>query len=105
MDLLGHSRPVYRVAYTADGKFLVSADLLGLIIKWDVRTGKEARRLEASKLHFYEGGQGVEEVGVRDLSFPRDGSFLACGRLINASNPLGAVSNPAVPVLDWKTGA
>ncbi len=68
-------------------------------------TDKEARRLEASKLHFYEGGQGVEEVGIRDLSLPRDGSFLACGRLINASNPLGAVSNSAVLVLNWKTGA
>jgi len=33
MNLPGHSRPVYRVAYMADGKFLVSADLLGLIIK------------------------------------------------------------------------
>ena len=33
MNLPGHSRPVYRVTYTADGKFLVSADLLGLINK------------------------------------------------------------------------
>ncbi len=105
MELPGHSRPVYRVAYTADGKFLVSADLLGLIIQWDVRTGKEARRLDASKLHLYEGGQGVDYGGIRDLSFSRDGSFLACAGLINASNPLGAVSNPAVLVLDWKTGA
>ena len=105
MDLPGHSRPVYRVAYTADGKHLVSADLMGLIIQWDVRTGKEARRLDASKLHLYEGGQGVDYGGVRDLSFSRDGAFLACCGLINASNPLGAVSNPAVLVLDWKTGA
>ncbi len=105
MDLPGHARPVYRVAYTADGKFLVSADLLGLIIQWDVRTGKEARRLDASKLHLYEGGQGVDHGGIRDLSFSRDWSFLACSGLINASNPLGTVSNPVVLVLDWKTGA
>jgi WD40 repeat protein len=105
MDLPGYSRPVYRVAYTADGKFLVSADLMGLIIEWDVRTGKEARRLDASKLHLYEAGQGVDYGGVRDLSFSRDGSYLACSGLINASNPLGAVSNPAVLVLDWKSGA
>lgn len=103
-DLSGHSRPVYRVAYTADGKFLISADLLGVIIQWDVRSGKEARRLDASKLHLYEGGQGVDYGGIRDLSFSRDGSFLACGGLINASNPLGAVSNPAVLVLEWKNG-
>ena len=69
MDLPGHSRPVYRVAYTADGKHLLSADLMGLIIQWDAKTGKEARRLDAAKLHLYEGGQGVDYGGVRDLSF------------------------------------
>jgi WD40 repeat protein len=105
MDLPGHSRPVYRVAYTADGKSLVSADLMGLIIEWDVRIGKEARRLDASKLHLYEAGQAVDYGGVRDFSFSRDESLLVCSGLINASNPLGAVSNPAVLVLDWKTGA
>jgi WD40 repeat protein len=105
LDLPGHAKPVYRVAYTADGKHLVSVDLMGLIIQWDLKSGKEARRLDASKLHLYEGGQGVDYGGVRDLSFSRDGTLLACGGLINASNPLGAVSNPAVLLLDWKTGA
>lgn len=105
MDLPGHSKPVYCVTFTADGKFLVSADLMGLVIQWDVKPGKEARRLDASKLHIYEGGQGVDYGGVRDLSFSRDGAYLACSGLINASNPLGAVSNPAIVVLDWKTGA
>ena len=105
LDLPGHQKPVYRVAYTADGKHLVSADLMGIVIQWDLKSGKEARRLDASKLHLYEGGQGVDYGGVRDLSFSRDGALLACSGLINASNPLGAVSNPAVLVLDWKTGA
>jgi WD40 repeat protein len=105
LDLPGHNKPVYRVLFTPDGTHLLSADLMGLVIQWDVRTGKEARRLDASKLHLYEGGQGVDYGGVRDLSLSRDGAFLACSGLINASNPLGAVSNPAVLVLDWKTGA
>jgi WD40 repeat protein len=105
LDLPGHAKPVYRVLFTPDGKHLLSADLMGLVIQWDVRTGKEARRLDASKLHLYEGGQGVDYGGVRDLSLSRDGAYLACSGLINASNPLGAVSNPAVLVLDWKTGA
>jgi WD40 repeat protein len=105
LELPGHSKPVYRVLFTPDGKHLISADLMGLVIQWDVGTGKEARRLDASKLHLYEGGQGVDYGGVRDLSLSRDGSYLACSGLTSASNPLGAVSNPAVLVLDWKTGA
>jgi WD40 repeat protein len=104
LDLPGHDKPVYRVAFTADGKGLVSADLLGLVIHWDLLPGKEARRFDAGKLHLYEGGQGVDYGGVRDLAFSHDGAFLACSGLINASNPLGAVSNPAVAVFDWKTG-
>ncbi|MFO0949674.1 MAG: WD40 repeat domain-containing protein [Isosphaeraceae bacterium] len=104
LDLPGHSKPVYRVMFTADGLHLLSADLMGTVIQWDARTGKEARRFDAAKLHLYEGGQGVDYGGVRDISLAKDGSFLACSGLINASNPLGAVSNPAVLFFDWKTG-
>ncbi|MDR3622755.1 MAG: hypothetical protein P4L85_25605 [Paludisphaera borealis] len=104
LDLPGHERPIFRVAFTADGKHLLSADLKGLVIQWDARTGKEERRLDASKLYHYDVGQGVDYGGVRDLSLSRDGAFLACSGQINASNPLGAVSNAALVVLDWKTG-
>jgi WD40 repeat protein len=100
----GHERPVYRVLYTPDGESLLSADLMGVVIQWDLKTGKSTRKFDASKLHLYEGGQGVDYGGVRDLSLSRDGAYLACSGLINASNPLGAVSNPAVLVLDWKSG-
>jgi WD40 repeat protein len=104
LDLPGHDKPVYRVAFVPGGKGLVSADLGGLVIQWDLLPGKEARRLDASKLHIYEQGQAVDYGGVRDLSFSHDGKYLACSGLINASNPLGAVSNPAVAIFDWKTG-
>lgn len=101
MELPGHERPVYRVLFTPDGRSLLSADLKGVVIQWDVRPGKEARRFDAAKLYSYNGGQGVDFGGVRDLSLSRDGRYLACGGLIEASNPLGAVSNPAVVLLDW----
>jgi WD40 repeat protein len=105
MELPGHERPIFRVTFTADGKSLLSADLQGRVVEWDIRPGKEARRFDASKLHEYNAsGQGVDYGGVRDVAVSHDGAFLACSGLINASNPLGAVSNPAVAVFDWKTG-
>src|SRR5262249_52657846 len=104
LDLPGHEKPVYRVAFVPGGKGLVSADLGGLVIHWDLLPGKEARRLDASKLYIYEQGQAVDYGGVRDLSFSHDGKYLACSGLINASNPLGAVSNPAVAIFDWQSG-
>ncbi|MFO0907546.1 MAG: WD40 repeat domain-containing protein [Isosphaeraceae bacterium] len=105
MELPGHDRPVYRLMFTPDGKTLLSADLRGVVIAWDYRPGKEQRRLDAAKLYKYEGGQGVDYGGVRDMTLSRDGKYLACGGLIDASNPLGAVSTPAVLVFDWATGS
>ena len=78
---------------------------MGLVIQWDVKTGKEARRLDASKLHFTRGARASITAASATCRSRVDGAFLACSGLINASNPLGAVSNPAVLVLDWKTGA
>jgi WD40 repeat protein len=103
LELPAHDRPVYRLLFTPGGQTLISADLRGLVIEWDYRPGKEARRLNAGKLYQYNAGQGVDYGGVRDLSLSRDGKYLACGGLIEASNPLGAVSNPAIVILDWRT--
>jgi WD40 repeat protein len=104
-ELPDHDRPVYRVLFTSKGRTLLSADLRGLVIEWDYRPGKEARRLDASKLHTYNAaGQGVDYGGVRDLTLSHDGKYLACGGLVDASNPLGAVSNPAVVLFDWQNG-
>jgi WD40 repeat protein len=101
----GHDRPVYRVAFlpSSDDRFLLSADLLGRVVQWEIATRKEVRRLDAAKLYKYETGQGVDYGGVRDLAFSPDGTRLACSGLVEASNPLGAVSIPAVLELslDW----
>jgi WD40 repeat protein len=105
VELPSHEKPVYRLLFTPHGRSLISADLRGVVIEWDYRPGKEARRLDAGKLHEYgAAGQGVDYGGVRDLSLSNDGKYLACGGLIEASNPLGAVSNPAIVVFDWRTG-
>ncbi len=104
-ELPDHDKPVYRVLFTPKGRSLISADLRGLVIEWDYRPGKEARRLDASKLYNSNAaGQGVDYGGVRDLALSHDGKYLACGGLVNATNPLGAVSNPAVVLFDWQTG-
>ena len=104
-ELPGHELSVYRVLFTPSGRSLLSADLRGLVIEWDYRPGKEARRLDAGKLSKHNAaGQGIDYGGVRDLSLSGDHKYLACGGLIEATNPLGAISNPAVLVFDWQTG-
>jgi WD40 repeat protein len=103
-ELPGHERLVYRTLFDPTGRYLLSADLKGLVIQWEFRPGKEARRLDAAKLYAYNGGQGVDYGGVRDLSLGPDGRWLACCGLVEAQNPLGAVSNPAVVLFDWAEG-
>lgn len=100
----GHDRPVYALRFDASGRHLISADLFGRVVEWEVATRKETRRLDASKLYKYESGQGVDYGGVRDFRISPDGRYLATSGLVEASNPLGAVSNPAVLVFDWSAG-
>jgi WD40 repeat protein len=104
MELPGHDRPVYKLLFNPAGTTLISADLRGLVIEWDYKPGKEARRLDASKLYEYNTSQGVDYGGVRDLASSADFRYLACGGLIEASNPLGAISNPAIVLLDGRSG-
>lgn len=105
MELPGHEKPVFRLVFTPDGRTLISADLRGNVIAWDHRPGKEGRRLDAGQLCSYNAaGQEVDYGGVRDLTLSHDGKFLACGGLIEATNPLGAVNTPAVVVFDWVGG-
>jgi WD40 repeat protein len=103
-ELPGHEKPIYRLLFGPGGKFLLTADLQGRVIQWDLATFKEVRRFDAGKLYSYNGGQQVDYGGVRDLALSADGKLLGCCGLIEASNPLGAVSNPAIVLIDWETG-
>lgn len=101
--LEGHAKNVYSVVFHPTGH-LVSGDLAGSIRQWDVSSGSLVRQLDGSKLHSYNGGQGVDFGGVRSLAVSPDGSQIAAGGLFNASNPLGAVHDPLVLVFQWETG-
>lgn len=103
-ELPGHEKHIYRVGFDPTGKFLISADLRGVVIAWDFAARRETRRFDAGALYKYEPGQGVDYGGVRDFAFSPDGKTLACSGLVEASNPLGAVSNPAIAVMDWDAG-
>lgn len=100
LELPGHERPIYWVTFDPAGESLLTADLQGRVIQWDPRAGKEMRRLDASQLYSYNQGQEVDYGGVRELAFCPGVERIACCGLINASNPLGAVNNPAVVVID-----
>lgn len=95
-ELSGHEKQVYSVTFHPDGKTLFTGDLGGMIRQWDIQGGTEVRKLDASALYSYNGGQGVDFGGVRSLTVSADGKHLAAGGLYKATNPLGAVHEPLV---------
>jgi WD40 repeat protein len=65
MDLHGHPAFVHAVAFSPDGKSLVSCGREGMRV-WDLVTGKEIRFIDAG-------------VGQRSIAFSPDGKFIATG--------------------------
>jgi WD40 repeat protein len=104
-ELAGHAKYVYSLLFHPSGELLLSADLGGDVRQWDVASGKLVRQFDAKPLYSYNDGQGVDYGGVRSMALSADGKYLACCGLHKASNPLGAVNEPLVLLLDWETGA
>lgn len=45
-ELAGHAKQVRGIAFTPDGRYLLSAALDGLVIRWEVATGREVNRFD-----------------------------------------------------------
>jgi WD40 repeat protein len=103
-DCLGHANHVYNVAFHPQGKTLVSGDLKGLVIEWDIASGEELRRLDAAALWKYDVGFGADIGGVRGIAFGAEGNLLACGGITDVSNAFAGIGNPLVVVFDFQTG-
>ncbi len=102
--LTGHERRVYNIAFHPDGTHLVSSDLKCNIFDWEIATGKLARKLKAEKMHSYDKVFKADIGGARSMLFTADGAKLAIGGITNVTNAFAGVGNPAVVILDWKTG-
>lgn len=103
-ELPGHAKHVYSVMFHPSGQFLLSGDLAGAIVQWDLAAGKELRRFDAAPLWSYNGGQAVDFGGVRTLALNPAGNRLLGGGLHEASNPLGAVHEPLLVEFEWESG-
>ena len=66
-QLKGHTRTVWSIVFTPDGKYLLTADNAGDVIVWDTKTFRQARTLKHGNW-------------IRPLAISPDGKTLAVGR-------------------------
>ncbi|HWY86322.1 MAG TPA: hypothetical protein VNX28_06345 [Gemmataceae bacterium] len=102
--LAGHEHHVYNVAFHPAERQLVSADLHGMIRRWNVDNGMQTGTMDCSVLFRYDPTFRADHGGVRGMTFNREGTVLACTGITNVTNAFAGVGNPAVVLFDWHTG-
>jgi WD40 repeat protein len=103
-ELRGHESHIYNVAFHPAGKHLVSGDLKGNFLVWELQSSKELRRFAEPLLHKYDPTFWADIGGPRGMAFNGDGTLLAACGITNVSNAFAGVGNPTVVVFDWSTG-
>lgn len=103
MTPTNYTSMLYAVTFSADGKHLATADKVGHIVIWDVKTGKETGVCEAPVMYTWDPTQRLHSIGgVRSLAFSPDGTQLAAGGTGKIGNIDHLEAKSRVEVFDWK---
>ena len=103
-ELRGHESHIYNVAFHPGGEQLVTGDLKGNFLVWELASSKELRRFAEPLLHKYDSTFWADIGGPRGMAVSADGARLAASGITNVSNAFAGVGNPTVLVFDWSTG-
>ena len=103
-ELIGHRGDIFSTQVHPDGMTLVSGDVLGQVIQWELATGERVRTFDAGILHTREDRFLADVGGVRCLAFNRDGSRLVCGGMTDIKGNTFCPGYPAVLEFDFHSG-
>lgn len=103
-ELAGHQRHIYSVIFHPNGTQLVTGDLIGRVIVWNLPERKLEREIDAKPLYSENKGQNAEFGGVRSLAFSAERNELIASGTHKASNPFGAVHEPLLLRFGWEDG-
>jgi WD40 repeat protein len=96
---------LYAATFSQDGKLLATADKVGHVVVWDVKTGKELGSCEAPIMYTWDKVQRLHSIGgVRSLAFSPDGTQLAAGGTGKIGNIDHLEAKSRIEVFDWKAG-
>jgi WD40 repeat protein len=103
MTPTNYTSMLYAATFSADGKLLATADKVGHIVVWDVKTGKELGTCEAPVMYTWDPVQRLHSIGgIRSLAFSPDGTRLAAGGTGKIGNIDHLEAKSRIEVFDWK---
>ena|SRR5579872_3947221 len=94
---------LFASAFSADGRFLATADKVGHVVIWEMLTGKPLAAVETPLMYTWDPKQRQHSIGgVRSLAFSPDAKLLAIGGTgqINNVDHLEALAR--IEVFDWQ---
>lgn len=100
-EFSGHEEDIFAIGAHPSGKWVVSGDLNGRVIQWEVATGKIVREFDCSDFHELHRLQDL--AGIRKIFFDRDGKTL----LVAGSIPTGGANfrgRAHVRMIDFESG-
>ena len=100
-DAIAHRSHVYNVVFHPNGKSLVTGDLMGQLIEWDLESSAAKRVWTAETLSKYDKGFRAQIGGFRTLRFNADGSKLFASGITNVTNAFAGVGNPSIVEFNW----
>ncbi len=100
-ELAGHESDVYNLVFHPTEPRLVSGDLKGVLIDWDLEAAKQVRQVKGEALSKYDTGFMAVIGGIRSMCFNADGSLLACGGITDVTNAFAGVGNPTIEIFSW----
>ena len=101
----GHVTALYVVTVSPDGKLLATADRIGEVRVWEVRTAQLLHKFKVPVLYTYDPRQRKRSIGgVRSLAFFPDGRRLAVGGMGQVDNVDGMAGLVRIEVCDWESG-
>lgn len=101
----GFRSMLYACAFSADGKFLATADKTGHVVVWEASSGKKAATLAVPVMYTWDPNARRHSIGgPRSVAFSPDGSLLAIGGTGKIGNIDHLEADGRVEIFRWAKG-
>jgi WD40 repeat protein len=96
---------LFTCGFSADGRYLATADKVGHVVVWETASGKQAAALEAPGMYTWDPVQRRHSIGgIRSVAFSPGGDLLAVGGIGKIGNIDHLEGKARVEVFDWQKG-